>query len=188
MKNLIHCLIAALASGSAVFAGDAFSLGGTNGTLSSVVVPAQPFAKVRVQLVSGVSDKATSKFKFQRSTASAGVTGTVLTNQTVVPGPTNATFSASDVVVLYSLGANRGARAVVSSANATAITLTANATVPLASGDTVFKMGQVGSLACGNATTTISGATLFHATGSPVLVDLDGTADCQLLLVSGEYF
>jgi len=120
-------------------------------------VPAQPFAKIRVQLVSGVSDKMTAKFKFCRAAASAAVAGTVLTNQTAVPGPTNATFTASDVVVIYSLGTNRGARAVVSSANATAITLTANATIPLASGDTVFKMSQIGSLSCGNATTTISG-------------------------------
>lgn len=167
-----------------------FSFTGNAGTLlSHTVIPAGGRDRIRVQYASATSDKAASLLVFRAPVRFTTVTAVSAANQTVINAPAYAGAAAGDILVLFSMVTGTGVRAVVASVNTGAgtITLTANAGLALAPGDTVHLMSSAAQIPVGAATKEVNAPTVFVVNEGPGLIEVDGTASCRINLVAGEY-
>ena len=167
-----------------------FSFTGNAGTiLSHVVIPAGGRDRIRLQYASATSDKAGSLLVLRAQSRATTVTATSAANQTVINAPPYLGAAANDVVVLLSKATGTGVRGVVASVNTVAgtITLNANLGLALAPGDTVHLMTTRGQIPVGAATKDVNAPTVFAVDEGPALIELDGTSNCRINLVAGEY-
>lgn len=143
----------------------------------------------RVQYINATSDLTSSAITFY-STATPLLVTTAQSIATNIITAVGTTFSGSDVVIVRHVSTDTYERAVVSSANGTTITLSANLSAIAAVGDLVYKCTAAGSIPVGNTTKELNagvGGIYNGVAGRPLLVEVNGTSACQVNCVSGIY-
>lgn len=205
MKKYLLFLLAALAA--ALFAGDVLaetyvSKSNSHATLARVSFAPDNTKQIVVRFLSADSDLATSlvtiKFAGTRTTTNiAGATGLIGgTGQAVLPIVSNAGITTGDRVYVYIISgpyAGNGWDDIVASSGipTTQITLTNNLPYNCPYGTYVYPMTVTtgGTIFCGTAGLSLSNSSGVIAApkASPLVLELDGTANASLFSVMAVY-
>lgn len=187
MVGMAVMALASLKAEAATFAGTGTDIGATNCYfIASANYPGVP----RINYLNATSDKAASVVTFWTPGAPVKITATGASGQAVVTAVGTGNFAANDRVVVRHLTADTYQMMTVSSVTSTNVTMVQNLDAAVASGDLIYKMTANGTIAVGNATKEINaaGGGIYNGReGRPLLLDLDGTAACQINVASGVY-
>ncbi|MEW6304875.1 MAG: hypothetical protein AB1705_15475 [Verrucomicrobiota bacterium] len=169
----------------------AFSAKGDDGTtLSHVILSAEGVGVPRIQFIDCNSDKAGSALTFYSAGTPLAIASNATASTTLAVVTTSAGLASNDVVVIRKRATDTYVRAVVTTNQVTNVTFTAAQTVT--AGDLIYEMSANGAIGVGATSNK-----LFQAYGNtgvyngqrgrPVLIELDGTSDAYIKLVSGSY-